>query len=1043
MKLLLFSHSLKNTYRSPLKSLLYVFLIGAITALLCLELSIFVSVQHFLREADETFTTIAVYESTGDWYPNEDVYDAGIDPKREELMNSVAVTDPAFLSFNPAAKAIGTLKNTETGLSTERSRADMPLTAEAVLVLTVRDGEDWQGYRNAIVNEVLFSHRDASDKYVYLSYEDEDIELISGHTYIVHGSYFLSYTSNLYFRIEPVELDRAADANFSVNGEINPDPQAVETGIIDLGANWDQVVPENNLLSVVADSYYTTHHSITVYSTADLNAELPFHQERQTVIDGRGFTEAEYLNGGKVAIISQLLAERLELSVGDRADLGYANRQASTLMESYWAGTGFDVQETVEIVGIFNTVRDTQHHVYVPESEHFPIESHYGYTLGTAVIENSGRDAYFNAQDSGLSDEIRVTIYDQGYAAVTDSFHDIRATTILVTVISIFAALLILLLFAYMSVYRERENSRILIRLGVAPGQVKLFLLYLPAVISLLSVFLGAMFGYLYSRSVMEFILGLATSSRQADLRYSITNLSINLELAFEAATPVLLFITTAAVIFVFGLLFCFTIAHLILRTKPQKVRLRKKRERSAVSRSLRGGSIKYASLSIVRSGVRSLLPFIAVIGSLSLLFQMSTTKQATEQHLSNVRESSSIQAFFTNYAGTQNQGLLVDQYAVRDLARSGLVESMSVSFREDYWYNGRYPGGGDTFIEEAIPEFAPSSFGVETMLNQLALKPDLVYTPDIRNTPDFLYSSNVEIEFLDGYSEEDFAVREVADPTSANVVVPVSMMEEYGIELGDVIQFMVVRSYTGYSEFPTVKVVGSYEASGMREHIFLPLANYISPDVMFEVGSELEAVLQRAPYGVSSLNPQDRFMNYFPGGEGVIDFGSAVFTVPSENLAELKDFLQQSGFSQVNRIGRIRQFVILSDAQYLSLEASLIQRTNYMNVMYPLIYALIIILALLIPLILILVRRREITVMRQTGTQPIRVFMSFYVELFSFAAVGASFAILLRRVLGYGVNEEGILLMSLFILVWLLASLISVLLLAKGPVRRYAGQGE
>lgn len=1017
MKFLFAKHSMKNLRRSPGKSLLYIFLITALTALLCLELSVYVSVDSFLDEADEYYTTIALYEYIGERYPNDSIFDPLALEARDLLKASPALEHEAVNVWNDSSVGLGFLHKPGSDLQPTAVRSVLPYRHEAVLLINLRESVNARGLPKAVIDASLFSQRDQTGKLVNI--DTNGFTLEPHHRYVVHGEFYSGTTSEIYFRVTAFDFEAAEAADFYIDGV---DTEAVierDLALVDLGPDASAEIPDVPLMQAIANSYSLVNHSLSLIPTADLDAEMPFHQQRLTITSGRSFTAEEYKQGAGVVLLSELVAEQLDLQIGDRIDLAMADKQAETIFESYWSGTGFDHEETVEVIGIFNNHKDLQHQIYVPESDRFSIkEGQYGFTLGTAVIANDSRDAYFAAVSDDLPPSVRLSVYDQGYAAVTKSFRDIKISTLLVLGASMVAGILILLLFAYMSVYRERENGRVLIRLGASGAQVRRFFLYLPAAAAAIAVLAGAGLGIYYADEVTSYVAGLAESSRLADLRYSITNLSITRDLPFRSRASHEVFYLTALLIFVTAMIFSYLIAGRSM-DKPKKARRKRKYERLPQgSSSLRGGAFAYAWLSIKRSGARAMLPLAAALAATLLLFQMSSTLTDTSEELRQVNESNEIQAYYTNIYGQQNQDLLIDLYSVRALNDSQLIDSIAVTMRRHYWYQGRYPGGGTAYIEEPMPDFGDTGFGRETMMDQLEQQPDLVFTNDLHGVSDFLYSSGVETDYMDGWSDDLFAMVDEDQLNRSVAVISRNLMDEYDIVYGDRINLMVSDLRYG-TDFREVEVVGSYKGDGLDDNIYLPLLNIVSPSVLSAASS------------------------FEPMAGQVVEFESASFLIQSGHLEELKAFLAKEGFSQINRIGKQRQFIIISDASHLMTQASLTQRLNYMNVLYPVIYLITYLLALLIPFIMILVRRREITVMRQTGTQPLRVFASFFIELLLLGAIGVLAALALRRGLGLQILPAAVDLARNFYVLWLLSAGLSIVLLSKGPVRRYFSQGE
>ncbi len=1030
MKFLLLGHSFKNFRRSPVKSLLYIFLITALTALLCLELSVFVSVDRFLDEANDYYTTIAHYEYIGERYPNDNILDPMTLEMTEKLKHSDAYLHDAVSAWNEPSTGLTFITKSGSDVMPRTVRPVLPYRQEAVLMVDVRNTVNPWNQRKAVIDATLFSHRDNTGKMINI--DENGFELEPGHRYLVHGYFYPGSTSEIYFRLSPFDFDAAKAAAFSLeDGSVSASTER-DRVLMDLGEDAANVVPEAPLMEAIAKSYQLTNHSLSLIPTRDLDAEWAFHQQRLTITKGRGFSPEDYEEGAAVVLLSEEVAGQLDLEIGDRIDLAASDREASTILESYWAGQDFDIHETVEVIGIFNNEKDFLHHVYVPVSETFSFKhGHYGYSLGTAVIDNARRDEYFAAVNDSLPPLVRLTIYDQGYAAVTDSFRDIRTGTILVLLVTALAGSLILLLFAYMSIYRERENGRVLIRLGASYAQVLRFFHYLPAFAASIAVTLGATVGFYYAGEVTEYVASLAESSRKADLRYSMTNLSVTRELPFRAVTTRDVFTGTAVIVFLAAMIFCFFFAVKSMK-EPKEHRRKSVRERRVKdSSSLSGGAVSYALLSIRRSGARAVLPMGAVLTAILLLLGMSRSLADTKAQLKEVNESNEIRAYYTNIYGQENKNLLVNLYSLQAINDSGLIESVAVTMRRNYWYQGRYPGGGDEYIEEPMPEFGNTGFGIETMMDQLAEQPHIVFTNDMAGASDFYYSSGVETEYMDGWSESLFAMTKEDQLNPKVGLIPRNFMEKYEIEYGDRIRLMVMRPHSGI-DFVDITVVGSYRGDGLEDNIYMPLLNLVSPLVL-----SAKTYTEVQVPGSQLIIP-DSFAI-----QNLVEFDSALFTLLSGNLSEFKSLLAEEGFSQVNRLGKLRQFIILSDASHLMTKASLTQRVNYMNILYPVIYVLTYLLAFLIPFIMLLVRRREIAIMKQTGTQRHRLFGSFFWELLILGTTGTILAFVLSRTMNASMLTEGINLARNFFLCWLASTVLSTTFMTGGKKFRQIGRNE
>lgn len=216
----------------------------------------------------------------------------------------------------------------------------------------------------------------------------------------------------------------------------------------------------------MAQTYQVTTHSLTVQATdrpADL---LPFQQGDLTLAEG-----AYYTAGGKGCLISQAVAKDLGLSVGDSLPLSLAVRKNTLIPYSYWAGEGFDAEDTYTVSGIFSANEEYETMVYIPVRNDIDMQqNHCSFTLGQLQLKNDLAQEYIERLEKDLPSSIRVTVYDQGYAAVSQALEDMLRLVQIIAGVCLAAGLGFLVLFGYLLVFRQRGIGRTMIRVGAAGG---------------------------------------------------------------------------------------------------------------------------------------------------------------------------------------------------------------------------------------------------------------------------------------------------------------------------------------------------------------------------------------------------------------------------------------------------------------------------------------------------------------------------------------------------------------------------------------------
>lgn len=109
--------------------------------------------------------------------------------------------------------------------------------------------------------------------------------------------------------------------------------------------------------------------------------------------------------------------------------------------------------------------------VYIPVREDVDMTvNHCSYTLGQLQIRNGQAQAYVERLQQQLPGSIQITVYDQGYTAVSQSLEDMLRMVQIIAGVCLAVGLGFLVLFGYLLVYRQRGVGRTMIRVGAAGG---------------------------------------------------------------------------------------------------------------------------------------------------------------------------------------------------------------------------------------------------------------------------------------------------------------------------------------------------------------------------------------------------------------------------------------------------------------------------------------------------------------------------------------------------------------------------------------------
>lgn len=1012
---MIFRNSITSILRSKGKTVLFTLIIFALTMVLALGVSVWASVEQFLADANEFYTTIGVVEYKGTVFPNDTVFDETMYEALPSFDKSRISEDPAVLSWEDSAVAMGHVDGfwrTDTLLE-ERNLS--------VLVIGRASMNERYGTYSAIVLESLFSVQSDEDRLIYVDHEFGDLQ--PDRFYLVFGETYTNRATLTHFRKADFTNGTALAAGVEV-----PD-------ILDITVEGEKgktyKIPEDSIFTKVAQSLAITNNSVQVVGTADLMSLHPFHQEELYIIDGRPFTPEEYAQGARVAVIPDLMAKRAGVGIGDTIDLSVAISDQPGIYNSYWIDSGFAYHEKFTVVGIVNTVVDKSWHVYVPNTSGVPFTPFpVGYVVGQAVIKNEEIAAFTANVASAFDGRFQLTLYDQGYSTVEIPFRTILNAAKIVTGVCALMEIAVLILFGYLFVYRQRETSQNMIILGAGRMRVAAYFVYSSSLISLVAAAAGAGAAYLLYDRVITLIGQSAGNFALIDSRYSNSNLSISRVLAFAPDPGWGLFFIVGAVVFLLAVLACLLfVLGTFINDRPSQSRAAGPNRESRTSR-MQGGSLKYAFLSILRGGNRTVIVPLLAFTVVIFFGQLATTTQRYEEQLNAIYDGTKIQGYYTDINGKQLGGLVLSGYDISQVYQSGYLDSLNISNSESYYYLGiTKTAAGLAF--EVEPLYVPTNyFEQEAIEDFMARSPHIVATNSIRTAPEFFYADDIEMRFLAGYDESFFAAP-ISDERSLACILPTSFMSDNGIELGDTVKFAVNMLYnnpeyrgTIFYDFELL-VAGSYEKQGTADTIYAPLALFVDTSLIWGDGQ------------AASGAPSDYVMNemvYSPDQVSMLQYTvlhSANFSLDeSRNLDDFKEYLQDYGYSQVKKLNRVRQFVVLRDSSFNSAVASTKQQIQYINMLYPVLYVLVGVLALAVSYLLVVSRRNEFAIMRGVGATRTRTFLSFFVEQFIMVLAGMIIGLAAWYLIHGTLIKNHLLLSAGFLVAYLVGSSLSIMVM-------------
>jgi ABC-type lipoprotein release transport system permease subunit len=1017
---MIFHRSLQSLLRSRGKTALFSLLLFSLTLALSLGVGVWASIAQFLQDCDDFYTTVGWIEYMGTGYPDDSAYDSGMDRALESFQGAVIAQDEAVLTWETPARSLGTIDGFW------RADTFMPRRMLSVLVIGNANYAARDDIYSMIVMRSLYSLKSEQDTILLVDGNFATFE--PGHYYLVFGEVYYGSSPLLHLRV----ADDEALFSSILGTEI---PRSIDI-TSEAGDGPPFVIPEDSPLTQIASTLPVLNNSLLVNGTNDLMALLPFHQQELYFLRGRPFTQEEVARGERVIVISDLVAARLGVDLGDTLDLSVAVSDRPGIENSYWVEDGFAYRGTFTVVGITNTVVDKSWYIYVPRLSGVPFSSYpVGYTVGRAVLRNEAAAGFYQRISSSLEDRFELTIYDQGYSTVATPYRMILRIAQIVTVVCLVMVLAVVALFGFLFVYRQQETGETMLMLGAGRGRVLAYLLYSAGFIALLACLTGGLAAFWLHGGIVDLVIRAADMVSLIDLRYSNANLSISRTLDFAPQLKLSLFLAVGAAVFVLSSLSCLAFSTAAMRRRRPGRKAQAGPRRAQRSSTLAGGSLKYALLSILRGRTRSLVVPLLAISMVVFLGQLARTSRQYQLQLEEIYQHSTLTGFFTDINGKQIGNQVLSAYDVGNLFRSGWVDPLSVSIGLPYLYLGR-SGLADGTPVDIGPLIAPSNFFAFEALEERILRgPDLTATNNIQEAPEFYFTGRVAIDFLDGYDESFLAVPS-GDPETNTCIVPSSFLQQAGIELGDTIRVAIDRVYFDQAERKRIflhfdlRVIGSYEKQGSQDTIYAPLALlFHTPLIWDESQPTSEGPAQTFETGFSYDEETVHYLQHNT-------FHSASFTlVDPRALGSFKDYLASYGFSQVQAVSSVREFIVLKDASFNNAVASVLQQIRYIDTLYPILYALVGVIAGVASYLLVVSRKKELAILRGLGATRLETFLRLFLEHAILALLGVLAGLAVWRLVGGELILPHLFLSGGFLACYLLGCGLSVALMNRAIV--------
>lgn len=433
-------------------------------------------------------------------------------------------------------------------------------------------------------------------------YNPDPQTLYAGKTYVMalewrrsHAEWQRTHTG--VDRLSGEYFPRSADTNYVLSTQYRSDGEKIPEQL-PMQQRWDVVTegfydsPEGQRWLELAKAMEQLEHSIPVIPTDSTQLLMSFFNGNAKIIAGRDISEREYQSGACVCLISQEFSQMHGYGVGDTIPLplffadyrdsasrdfppdslpiGIPNHPLNAEGKAYQV---FDDQPYA-VVGIYNEINKATsssgydmagYGVVVPAASIGSSDENnildYGPMMGYNTvfqIPNGTIDQFQEAWEKQGMKGLEITFFDKGYTRIKESLDQIKQIALALSIAGMMVAVLILLLFCYLFIGKQKKRTAIERSLGMNKLSCTISLLAGILAIVLLGSTFGSVIGYLFTGSAMNLFSAQAQGQIYSTAYSSWASAAGELnELPFEAAavSPIVCLFTVAfLVILSFGI---------------------------------------------------------------------------------------------------------------------------------------------------------------------------------------------------------------------------------------------------------------------------------------------------------------------------------------------------------------------------------------------------------------------------------------------------------------------------------------------------------
>jgi len=1001
---MIFKHSFNSIVRSPGKTILFLILLTASIVFVNLGSSMNYSANRMLAQADEHFDTVIAFKYGDLHNPDGAWADAN-------FQKNLTAIDLAALTKHPAVIAVNQERTLSAfaGKDTTVWQSNSLVKDYVILTLRLLSPQD-DGSWTALTYDTIFGRRVSGSVFLKVSPINTNGDDISNQLKPDRKYLLAAYASpGSQITLTPVKPAWLVK---------NPSP--LIEGVEELTDITDQEdyfgTEEGKTWLEVADTLRVIDSSFQVIASSDIQSMIPFHMKQIWLQSG----DFDQTPGN--CYISERLAGVLELKVGDRWHLSYHYDPEGNPAKTYSIETGFAHEEDCRIAGIFQITAELTYTILTPFPDWLQ-KAPDTYDFLRVRVHNSQADEYLEYARRYLPEMVELQVEDQGYSNAVVPILKLRERSLYMTIASAAAGVAVISLFAYLFIVRQRETADVMMKLGTGRTRTITYLIIGIMIIAILAGLAGTYVASLVDSRLTGAVWSVLQGSVMQDLRFSERALGLQVPFMSELVTADWVrWLTTGLVI---ALVFVITlVASFITLKKP-----RRKKTKTVIAPKTESGhamtfarvpglSLRFALRSILRNFSRSLIvPLtVALLAAFILIIGVSVADQ--EQAAETIYDRVPTTAYLTTFLGRNRNvpvqlqsdlfRLLDSSYQARQtrsMFQSSLsgeqireiraklehenpvIKELLLTHYMHYEYMGLVehadgspgtPGLPERPVVDRQKSNIELELGFSKLEQQVKRMPILALTDSVTRTSEAIKFRESQVQWLQGYSDEDYLNPEFI------IILPDRFMTEHGLKFGDIIRLGVyepIERYDVLAEGFDFKVVGSY-FQGSRSPVF-----YVPWSLLTEVrmGTDLGIMSREYPDDLNSLKVIGIPNEYIAES---VDSATIIPENPRD-LDALRDYLEESGYSQIGVIRSNRLAVVIDDKALADGLLSIRQHLSFLNLIIPIMLLLSGLIGFILSYLLTRNRLPEFAVMRSLGSKKIQVYLAFFLEQFFLLLIG------------------------------------------------------